>query len=112
MSSMVVVNPGVPVTTPAELVTYARRNPGKIRYGYGNSTGVIAGETLKQALGIDMIAVPYKGNPQALLEVLNGNIEAMIVDLQSGALQIRARQVRPIVTVGPKRSSVFPDVPL
>lgn len=111
MSSMVVVNTSLPVNTPAELVAYARKNPGKLRYGYGNSTGVIAGETLKQALGIDLAAVPYRGNPQALIDVMNGNIEGMIVDLQSGALQIKAGKVRPIATVGPKRSSIFPDVP-
>ena len=111
MSSMVVVNTSLPFNTPGELVAYARKNPGKLRYGYGNSTGVIAGETLKQALGIDLTAVAYRGNPQALIDVMNGNIEGMIVDLQSGALQIKANKVKPIATVGPKRSSLFPDVP-
>ena len=111
MSSMVVVNSSLPIATPGELVAYARSNPGRFRYGYGNSTGVIAGETLKQALGLDMTAVPYRGNPQALIDVMNGNIEGMIVDLQSGAVQIRANKVRTIATVGPKRSSLFPDVP-
>lgn len=111
MSSMVVVNTSLPISTPGELVVYARTNPGRFRYGYGNSTGVIAGETLKQALGIDITAVPYRGNPQALIDVMNGNIEGMIVDLQSGALQIKANKVRPIATVGPKRSGIFPNVP-
>lgn len=109
--SMLVVNLGLPVATPAEFVAYAKSNPGKVRYGYGNSTGLISGETLKQALGIDIIAVPYRSNPPALTDVLNGSIEAMIVDLASGMPQVRAGKIRPIAVVASRRSSVLPELP-
>ncbi len=109
--SVLVVNVGLPVGTAAEFVAYARSNPGKIRYGYGNSTGVIGGETLKHALGIDLVAVPYRSNPPALTDVLNGNLEAMIVDIQGGMPQIKAKRIRPLAVLAAKRSSVLPDVP-
>jgi tripartite-type tricarboxylate transporter receptor subunit TctC len=109
--SMLVVNLGLPVTTPAEFVAYARSNPGKVRYGYGNSTGLISGETLKQALGIEITGVPYRSNPPALTDVLNGSIEAMIVDLQSGMPQVRAGKIRPIAVVASRRSSILPELP-
>lgn len=109
--SMLVVNVSLPVNTPAEFVAFVRNNPGKVRYGYGNSTGLISGEMLKQALGIDMVAVPYRSNPPALTDVLNGSIEAMIVDLQGGMPQVRARKIRPIAVVASKRSSIIPELP-
>ena len=109
--SVLVVNLALPVNTAAEFVAYAKSNPGKIRYGYGNSTGVIGGETLKQALGFDMIAVPYRANPPALTDVMNGNLEAMIVDLGTGMPQIRAQKVRTIAALASRRSSLLPEVP-
>ncbi|MBI2318636.1 MAG: tripartite tricarboxylate transporter substrate binding protein [Betaproteobacteria bacterium] len=109
--SVLVVNAAVPVNTAAEFVAYARNNPGKIRYAHGNSTGIIGGETLKQALRIDLVAVPYRSNPPALIDLLNGSIEAMIVDLQSGMPQIRARKIRPLGVLASARSSILPDVP-
>jgi len=109
--SVLVVGAGVPIRSPAEFVAYAKSNPGKIRYGYGNSTGLIGGETLKHALGIDIVAVPYKSNPPALTDVLNGTLEAMIVDIQGGMAQIKARRIHPIAVLAAKRSSVLPDLP-
>ncbi|MDO8629711.1 MAG: tripartite tricarboxylate transporter substrate binding protein, partial [Phycisphaerales bacterium] len=96
MSQMLVVNPNLPMNTAAELVAYAKGNPGRIRYGYGNSSGLIGGETLKRATGIDLMAVAYKGNPQALTDVMSGNIEAMVVDLANGVPQVKANKVRAI----------------
>lgn len=111
VASMLVVNPTLPVNTPAEMVAYAKSNPGKIRYGYGNSSGLIGGETLKRAARIDLMAVAYKSNPQALTDLLSGNIEAMIVDLQNGVPQVRAQKIRPIAMLASKRSSLLPEVP-
>ena len=111
MVSMFVVNPDLPVNTAAEFVAYAKNNPGKIRYGYGNSSGLIAGEMLKQATGIDLMAVAYRSNPQALTDVVNGTLEAMVVDLANGVPQAKTRKIRPIGILGPRRSGQLPDVP-
>lgn len=109
--SVLVVNAAVPVNTAAEFVAHARNNPGKIRYAHGNSTGIIGGETLKQALGIDLVAVPYRSNPPAVIDVLNGNVEAMIVDLQTGMPHIRTKKIRPLAVLAATRSSILPEVP-
>jgi tripartite-type tricarboxylate transporter receptor subunit TctC len=111
MVSMFVVNPELPVNTAAEFVAYAKSNPGKIRYGYGNSSGLIAGEMLKQATGIDLMAVAYRSNPQALNDVLNGTLEAMVIDLANGVPQVRTRKIRPIGILGSRRSAQLPEVP-
>lgn len=111
MVSMFVVNPDLPVNTAAEFVAYAKSNPGKIRYGYGNSSGLIAGEMLKQAVGINLMAIAYRSNPQALTDVVNGTLEAMVVDLANGVPQVKTRKIRPIGILGSKRSSLLPDLP-
>ena len=111
LASMLVVNPSLPVSTPAEFIAFAKRNPGKIRYGYGNSSGLIGGETLKQATGIDIMAIAYKGNPQALTDVMSGTIEAMVVDQNNGIPQIKAGKIRAIGMLPSKRSNALPDVP-
>lgn len=111
LASMLVVNPALPINTPAEFVAYAKRNPGKIRYGYGNSSGLIGGEMLKQAARIDIMPVAYKGNPQALTDLISGNIEAMVIDLNNGAPQVKAGKIRPVGMLPSTRSNVLPDVP-
>lgn len=109
--SMLVVNPDLPVNTAAEFVAYAKSHPGKVRYGYGNSSGQIGGEMLRQRAGIDLIAVRYKSNPQTVTDIISGNIEAGVIDQGTALPQIRARKVRAIAILAPKRSSALPDVP-
>ena len=111
MVSMFVVNPDLPVANASEFVAYAKANPGKIRYGYGNSSGLIAGEMLKHATGINLMPVAYRTNPQALTDVVNGTLEAMVVDLANGVPQVKTKKIRPIGILGAKRSSLLPDVP-
>ncbi|MBI2960179.1 MAG: tripartite tricarboxylate transporter substrate binding protein [Betaproteobacteria bacterium] len=109
--SMLVVNPDLPVKTAAEFVAYAKKNPGKIRYGYGNSSGRIGGEMIRQRAGIDLIAVAYKSNPQTVTDIMSGNIEAGVIDQGTALPHIKAGKVRPIAVLAPRRSSALPDVP-
>src|SRR6188768_2588473 len=60
---MLVVNPAVPARTLPELVASAKANPGKLTYASGNTTGIVAGETLKSKAGIDVLHIPYKSTP-------------------------------------------------
>jgi tripartite-type tricarboxylate transporter receptor subunit TctC len=71
---MLVVNPAVPATSIAELIAYAKDNPGKLTYASGNTSGIVAGATLKHRTGIDMLHVPYKTVPQAINDVLGGRV--------------------------------------
>ncbi len=111
MVSMFVVNPDLPVKTAAEFVAYAKNNPGKIRYGYGNSSGLIAGEMLKHATAINLMAIAYRSNPQALTDVVNGTLEAMVVDIANGLPQVKTGKIRPIGILGAKRIHQLPDLP-
>ncbi len=73
--------PAAPFNTIQELVAYAKANLGKLSYGTGNSTGVVAGETLKRMLGFDAVQVPYKSVPPALNDVLSGTLQYMVADI-------------------------------
>src|SRR5947209_7349810 len=57
---MLVLNPDVPAKSLAELIAYAKANPGKLTYASGNTTGIVAGETFKHWAGVDILHVPYK----------------------------------------------------
>jgi len=59
---MLVVGKDVPAKTLPELVAYAKANPGKLTFASGNTTGIVAGETLKSRAGIDILHVPYKAH--------------------------------------------------
>jgi tripartite-type tricarboxylate transporter receptor subunit TctC len=84
LPSLVVVSDKLPVKTIQDFIVYAKANPRKLQYGYGNVSGQIAGEMLKRKTGIDMTAVPYRGNPQGLTDLIAGNIAIMIVDSGTG----------------------------
>ena len=109
--SMLVVHPSLPVKTAAEFVAFAKSHPGQIRYGFGNSSGRIGGEMIRQRAGIDIMPVAYKSTTLAVTDILGGNIEAMLIDQGTAIPQIKAAKVRPIALLAPKRSSALPDVP-
>ena len=111
LPSLVVVNNKLPVKTIQDFVAYAKANPGKLQYGYGNVSGQIAGEMLKRRTGIDMTAVPYRGNPLGLTDLMAGNIAAMVVDTGTGIPQVAAGTVRPLAMITPMRSALLPDLP-
>jgi tripartite-type tricarboxylate transporter receptor subunit TctC len=111
LESMIVVSQRLPVRSIAEFVALARRKPGTLSYGYGNSSGEVAGETLKHDLKLDIVAVPYRSNPQAMTDVIAGNIDAMVVDLATGIPQCRSGVVRPLAMLSATRSDIFPSVP-
>ena len=63
---MLAAHPDVPARSIGELITYAKANPAKLSYGSGNTSGIVAGETLKHWAGVNIVHVPYKSVPQAL----------------------------------------------
>lgn len=111
LPSMVIVSPRLAVGTIGEFVEYVKKNPGKVRYGYGNSSGQIGGETLKRELGLDMVAVPYKGNPQGVQNLLGGHIEAMVIDVTTGMPFVKSGQLRALAVLMGQRIALLPDVP-
>jgi tripartite-type tricarboxylate transporter receptor subunit TctC len=108
---MLVVNPDVPARTLPELVAHAKANPGKLTYASGNTTGIVAGETLKSKAGIDVLHIPYKSTPPALNDVLGGRVSMMFIDLAPGLEHVRAGTLRPLAVITRERSALLPDLP-
>jgi tripartite-type tricarboxylate transporter receptor subunit TctC len=110
---VLVVNPAVPARSVKELIALAASEPGKLTYASsGNgSTGHMAGELFSRQAGIRMLHVPYKGNSQALVDVMGGQVAMMFDQVSTSAPQIRAGKVRPLAVTSAKRSPLFPDLP-
>ena len=111
-SHVIVVVPEVPAKTLPELVAYAKANPGKLVWGYGlGTTPHILGESLKQATGIDIASIPYRGGDQARADLLGGRVHMNIAPLAAMLPLIQDGKVRPLAFTGPERSVDLPDVP-
>jgi tripartite-type tricarboxylate transporter receptor subunit TctC len=108
---MLVVNPSVPAKTVKELIEYAKSNPGKLSFASANTSGIVAGETLKHWAEIDMLHVPYKSTPPALQDVLAGRISMMFVDLTSGLPHVKSGALRALAVTRLHRSSLFSELP-
>ena len=106
----VFVNDGVPVKTLAQLFEHARGNPGKMAYGTGNSTSLVATALLAQSAKVNFIHVPYKGDAPMTLDLLAGRVQFAIA---TGTLlpHVKDGKLRMLATLLPNRSSLFPDVP-
>ena len=108
---ILVVNPKRPYKSVQELVDYARKNPGRVTYATGNSTGIVAGGTLARRAGIDILHVPYKGTPQALTDLVGGQVDFMFTDLASGLPFVQSGQLRALAVSTAQRSTIVPDLP-
>jgi tripartite-type tricarboxylate transporter receptor subunit TctC len=106
-----VVNPSVPASTAKELIDYAKANPGELTFGSGSSSSRIAGEMLKTLAGIDMTNVPYKSNPQAVTDLLGGQISLVFADISTTLPQAKAGKVKALAVSSAERSPLAPDLP-
>ena len=109
-ASFIAVTPDKPYQSMKALVDYAKANPGKLSYGVGNSTTQIVGETLKKRTQTDIVRVPYRSNPMVMTDLLGGQIQIMVADLNSGMPQLKAGKVKALA-VDPHRHPALPDVP-
>ena len=108
---ILVVNPKRPWKSVADLVADAKKNPGRITYASGNSTGIVAGATLADRAKIDILHVPYKGTPQGLTDVVGGQVDFMFTDLTSGLPFVQSGQLRALAVSTAERSAIVPDLP-
>jgi len=110
---VLVVNPNVPANNLAELLKYARANPGKLNYASsGNGTPYhMAGELFKYMANVQMTHIPYKGSAAARTDVLSGQVDMMFDAVTTMTENIKAGKVRGIATTGRSRSSVSPELP-
>lgn len=108
---LLVTNPNKPYKTLAELIAFAKANPGKVTYASGNSTGIVAGATLGVAAGLDLLHVPYKGTPQALTDLIGEQVDFMFTDFTSGMPFVTSNRLRAMAVSTAKRSTLVPDLP-
>ena len=105
------VNSEVPVKTFEEFIAYAKANPGKLAYGTGNASGIVAFAQMNQLAGIDMLHVPYKSAPPAVLDLMTGRIQVMWEPPTTTLAAMKVGKLRALVTSLKSRSSVLPEVP-
>ena len=108
---ILVINPKLPIQNVQELVAYAKKNPGKLNYASGNSTGIVGGATLAARAGIDIVHVPYKGTPQAMTDLVGGQVDLMFTDVAAGMPFVKSGQMRALAVSTATRSSIVPDLP-
>ncbi len=103
----------VPAKTLAEFIALARRQPGKLNYASpGNGTPQhLAMELFKLETGVDIVNVPYKSSSGALADLVGGQVQCMVIPLQTAAPQVQSGGIRMLAVMSAQRSSAFPDVP-
>jgi tripartite-type tricarboxylate transporter receptor subunit TctC len=101
------------IATVADLVAYAKKNPGKLNFGSGGngSAGHLAGEMFKQQAGVFMVHIPYPGGNPAQLALLSGQVDLTFDNLASASANIKSGKLRAIAVTTATRSTAMPDVP-
>ncbi len=107
----IVVHPGVQSKTVAELIAQARAHPGKINYATGNTTGIVSSAFFASQAKIEIVHVPYKGEPQAITDLLAGRVHLMFASSSTTISHIRDGRLRALATTLPRRSHLLPDLP-
>jgi tripartite-type tricarboxylate transporter receptor subunit TctC len=110
---VIVVNAALPIHSVAELIAYAKANPGKLRFG---SSGIgaashLSGELFKAQAHVDLQHVPYKGTGQALTDLLGGQIELMFAPTQTVIPQLQSGRLRALAVTGAKPLEALPSLP-
>ncbi|MGQ0547688.1 MAG: Bug family tripartite tricarboxylate transporter substrate binding protein [Betaproteobacteria bacterium] len=100
-----------PADSVAALVALAKKNPGKYTFASGNASSRAGGDLFRAVAGVDILHVPYKSAPQALTDLVGGQIHLMWADVHTGMGQVRAGRVKPLATTGARRLRTAPDVP-
>lgn len=110
---VIIVHPGVPANNLKELIALARSKSGGLRYGHAGlgSTQHMAGQLFGVAASAEIVDVPYKGNEEAVTDLLAARLEINFQGIPTAVSQIRANKVRAIAVTSARRSVALPDVP-
>jgi tripartite-type tricarboxylate transporter receptor subunit TctC len=108
------VTPELPVRTVPEFIGHAKANPGKINMGSGGigSTGHVSGELFNMMAGIKLAHVPYRGEPQALADLLGGQVQVVFATVGSTIQYVKAGTLRALALSSGRRQQVLPSVPV
>ena len=105
------VNASVPANTFQEFVAYVKANPGKLAYGTGNASGIVAFAQMNTMLGLDMLHVPYKSAPPAVLDLVGNRVQVMMDPPTAALAYVKEGKLRALATTLRSRSPLLPDVP-
>ncbi len=110
---LLVVHPSLPANNIAELIAYARANPGKLTFasaGPGTASH-LAGELFKTMAKVDMLHIPYKGNVPAITDLLAGQTSLLFATMPTVLPHAKAGKLRALATLGAERSAATPELP-
>ena len=112
-TNMLLVRPTLPVKTVAELVDYAKKNPGKLTLATSSSASInhFLGELLKLKTGITWTEVHYRGNAPAINDLVAGHVDVGFQQLTDSRQHIEAGRLRALAVLGPKRVAAIPEIP-
>jgi len=109
---ILVIAPDVPAKTVQEFIAYAKANPGKVNFGFGQGTlPHILGATLKAITGADITSVPYKGGAQAMTDMLGGRIQMIFGTMSTLLPLIKQGKIRALAVTSETRNPKLPNVP-
>ncbi len=108
-----VVHPSFPAKTVAELIAYAKANPGKVNFGSAGAgtASHITGEYFARSAGITLVHIPYKGTGPALTDLLGGHIPMAFAPIPASHPNVSAGKLRALAVTSATRSGLLPDVP-
>src|SRR5918999_3140915 len=110
---VLVVNPALPVKTVKDLIALAKARPGELTYATSGpgGTGHMATELFSRQVGIKMLHVPYKGNSQAIVDVIGGQVMLMFDQVSTSDPHVKAGKLRGLAVSSRTRSPLFPNLP-
>jgi tripartite-type tricarboxylate transporter receptor subunit TctC len=113
IKNVILVHPAVPARNVKELIALAKARPGKLNYGSGGvgTTTHITPELIMSQTGTKMVHVPYKGSGLALIALVGGQVDLLIMAVAAGAGQVKAEKVRALGILSTERSVALPEVP-
>ena len=110
--NLLVVHPSQPFKTVKDIVDYAKKNPGKLDYGFTHAaSGHMAMELFKQTTGIFLTGIPYRGGGPLLNDLLAGTVPMIFINQDAALPHIKAGKIRAIAISSLQRNPLYPDVP-
>ena len=110
---VLLVHPSVPAASVKELVAWVKASPGQLSYAHAGlgTPGYLAGEMLKQAFGLDLVAVSFNGGGPAITSTIGGHTPILYTSISTAAGHIKQGTVRALAVTSARRSPALPDVP-